>query len=266
MIQQTLRQKAILHLEEAKKKENALISYYQLYQDLLQIQEEAAANITTSLDLVDEIILNERLRSGLPQLSFDLLAIDKTTFTDVVQEILSLLIAYQGEKLDIPLLPEEDLLAKARDRFLLTQSTDNPDLLVLAIDQALMPYLEHAAGQVMLHVDTKKWLRGNCPCCGAEPNFASLDSEGSRLLVCSRCRYQWRYKRTGCPYCGNTDPKSLRYYPAGEKKFYRLYVCDACNRYLKAVDQRIAGNANDLIAEPILTWSLDKAAREKGYR
>jgi len=195
MMQQTLRQNAILKLEEAKKKELSLSSYYQLYQDLLQIQEEAAVNITTSLDLVDEKILNERLRSGFPQLSFDLLAIDKSTFPDLVQEILDLLTTYQGEKVDIPLLTEEDLLGKAHERFLQTQSTDNADLLDLAIDQSLMPYLELAAGQVMLHVDTKKWLRGNCPCCGAEPNFACLDAEGSRVLICSRCRYEFQAHR-----------------------------------------------------------------------
>jgi FdhE protein len=58
----------------------------------------------------------------------------------------------------------------------------------------------------------------------------------------------------------------LLFYPVGEKKSHRLYVCDHCKRYLKAVDQRVAGTAVDLIAEPILTWSLDRAAREKGYQ
>jgi formate dehydrogenase maturation protein FdhE len=210
--------------------------------------------------------MNERLQSGKPQLSFEHLSIDPHSFAELVQKILTRLIAYQGEEVDTPVIKEDDLFEKAQQHILNTQSIENTDLLDLAIDQALMPYLEHTASQVIPHLDTKKWLRGNCPCCGTESNFAYLDAEGTRILVCSRCRTQWRYRRTGCPYCSNIDPKTLRYYPAGEKKSYRLYVCDSCKRYLKAVDFRVAGTDIDLIAEPILTWSLDKAAREKGYQ
>lgn len=264
-MQNSHRRKAILNLEETKQKELTLSSYYQLYQDLLQIHEEVENNIKASLDLVDEGVMNERMHSGKPQLSFEQLSIDPHLFADQVQRILALLFTYQEEEVEVPSLKEADLLEKARLHFLQTRSIENPDLLELAIDQALIPYLEHAASQVMPHLDTKKWLRSNCPCCGAEPNFAYLEAEGTRSLVCSRCHTQWRFKRTGCPYCGNIDPKTLRYYPAGEKKNYRLYVCDTCKRYLKAVDQRIVGTDIDLIAEPILTWSLDKAAREKGY-
>jgi FdhE protein len=157
-------------------------------------------------------------------------------------------------------------LAEAKERFIMPHNADRSNLLGLAIDQACMPYIEHAAMQVMSHVDLSKWVEGSCPCCGGEPNFAYLEGEdGSRGLVCSRCRFVWRYKRIGCPFCGNTDPGTLRYYPAGKKNTYRLYVCDSCKRYLKAVDQRVVGSSIDLIVEPILTWSLDKAAREKGY-
>jgi formate dehydrogenase maturation protein FdhE len=217
------------------------------------------------LDLVDKSAMKERMHSGKPQLSFDHLSIDPYSFANQVRNILVLLIAYQGEEVETQTLKEDDLLEKAGQRFLQFRSIENTDLIELAIDQALMPYLEHAARQIMPHLDTKKWLRGNCPCCGAEPNFAYLDAEGTRNLVCSRCHTQWRFKRTGCPYCSNIEPETLRYYPAGEKMRYRLYVCDACKRYLKAVDQRIVGTDIELIAEPILTWSLDKAAREKGY-
>ena len=265
-MQQTFRQKAILQLEEAKKKELTLSSYYQLYQDLLQIQEEVAGNITTSLDLVDEGVMNDHLHSGKPQLSFAHLSIDPHLFEDQVHRILTLLLVYQGEEVDIPVLKENDLIEKAQQCFQETQSIEEDDLLQLAIEQALMPYLEHVARQVIPHLDTKKWLRGSCPCCGGDSNFAYLDAEGTRILVCSRCRYQWRYRRTGCPYCNNTDPKTIRFYPAGEKKSHRLYVCDNCKRYLKAVDQRVAGTAVDLMAEQILTWSLDRLAREKGYQ
>ncbi len=265
-MQHNFRQKAIHYLEEAKKNELDLSPYYQLYQNLLLIQEEVDNNLTTNLELVDESVMNDRLHSGLPQLSFEHLSINPHLFSKLVERILALLVDYQGEDVDIPELIEDDLIEKAHHSFQKTQAMEKPDLLDLAIEQALMPYLEHTARQVMPYLDTKKWLRGNCPCCGADSNFAYLDAEGIRILVCSRCRYQWRYRRTGCPYCNNTDPKSLRFFPAGEKKSHRLYVCDSCKRYLKALDQRVTGTAVDLTAEPILTWSLDRLAREKGYQ
>ena len=267
MVHQTRRGKAIQRLEKAKKEDHqALTAYYQLYQDLLQIQEETELGISTSLEMVDEAIFSERMRAGLVQLSFDHLCIDANSFRVVVQKILILLLAHQDENVDIILPDEEALITKARERFLHPPTTGESDLLELAIDQASMPYLEHTASQVMSHMDGSIWQKGYCPACGGESNFAYLKADdGSRRLVCSRCRYEWRYKRTGCPFCDNSDPKTLRYYPAGEKKAYRLYVCDSCSRYLKAIDQRIAGSSIDLIAEPILTWSLDKAAREKGY-
>ncbi len=267
MIHQTRREKAIRKLEAAKKDEPDLSSYYQLYQDLLQIQEETESRIINDLEMVDEEALKKRAIAGLPQLSFDHLSIDGKSFRNDVENILKILIAYQEEKVELFPGDEETLLLMARERFSQTENKDMTDLLGLAIDLALMPYIEHATTQIKEFLDKAKWLKQTCPACGGETNFACLDEkDGGRTLICSRCRYEWHYKRTGCPYCQNSDPKNLRYYPAGEKKAYRLYVCDSCKRYLKAVDLRIAGSSFDLIAGPILTWSLDKAAREKGYR
>lgn len=267
MIQPTRREIAIQILEAAKNDEPDLSSYYQFYQDLLQIQDEAESSIINDLEMVDDEALKKRAMAGLPQLSFDHLSVYDSSFRDYVQNILEILIVYQEEKVDRFPIEEENLVQMARERFSQTDNKDSTDLLGLAIDLALMPYIEHATTQIKEFLDKTKWLKQNCPACGGETNFACLDEkDGGRTLVCSRCRYQWHYKRTGCPYCQNSDPVKLRYYPAGEKKAYRLYVCDSCKRYLKAVDLRIAGSSFDLIAGPILTWSLDKAAREKGYR
>jgi FdhE protein len=129
-----------------------------------------------------------------------------------------------------------------------------------------MPYLEWASERIMPHLTGVNWRKNRCPVCNGEPNFAYLDrDDGVRWLICSRCRAEWRYKRLVCPFCENDDPAKLKYYPAGEKKNYRLYVCDVCTRYLKAVDLRKAGENTLLLAEPVLTWSLDLAAREEGY-
>ena len=135
-----------------------------------------------------------------------------------------------------------------------------------AIDLALQPYLEWTAKQVMPHVEQESWKRGYCPACGGAPDFAVLVEEtGARHLLCSRCRSQWLYKRLQCPFCNNTDHTKLLYYPS-EDEVYRLYVCQVCKHYLKAIDLRKATHRVVLAVEPLLTVAMDLAAQEQGYK
>jgi FdhE protein len=76
---------------------------------------------------------------------------------------------------------------------------------------------------------------------------------------------KWRCQRIGCPFCGNEDPYTWTYYPSDDK-VYRLYVCDACQGYLKTVDQREQAEPLMLATERILTASMDAAAADAGYR
>jgi FdhE protein len=139
-------------------------------------------------------------------------------------------------------------------------------LVKMAVDLALQPHLEWAAEQVMPHVDQESWKRGYCPACGGAPDFAVLIEEtGARHLLCSRCRSQWLYKRLACPFCNNTDHTKLLYYPS-EDEVYRLYVCQACKHYLKAIDLRKATHKVVLAVEPLLTVAMDLAAQEQGYK
>ena len=54
-------------------------------------------------------------------------------------------------------------------------------------------------------------------------------------------------------------------YYASDDQVYRLYVCQACKRYLKTVDlRRTLRNPNPLV-ERLVTISMDLAAQEQGY-
>ena len=77
--------------------------------------------------------------------------------------------------------------------------------------------------------------------------------------------FEWSFRRVGCPFCDNSDHKTLAYYPAADSP-HRLYVCEKCNRYLKVVDLRQASMDTALPAQRVLTVGLDIAAREKGYQ
>ncbi|MCJ7626330.1 MAG: formate dehydrogenase accessory protein FdhE [Anaerolineaceae bacterium] len=259
-------EKAIQQLEEAKDREPELFSYYQFYQDIFRLQAEAIATIGEELVMADKKTLKQRAQQGLSQLSFSDLPIKPARFTEQALKLANTLLEHQGGDENELSLADVDWVSLARERFENGRCDAAPDLIELAAELATAPYLEWASEQTMPHIFKIPWIKGSCPVCDGEPNFAYLEGEvESRWLVCSRCRAVWQHNRVECPFCENKESAKLKYYPAGKEKAHRLYVCDVCHRYLKAVDLRVAGMDSVNMVEPVLTWSLDTAARDIGY-
>jgi len=109
---------------------------------------------------------------------------------------------------------------------------------------------------------------GSCPVCGNLPRFSCLDAEDAvRTLVCGMCETSWRYRRIGCPFCGNEDQKKLRHFTVGKEPGYRVDVCDECKRYLKQVDLRKVRDEDAALADlDIASARLDLLAWREGYR
>jgi FdhE protein len=141
----------------------------------------------------------------------------------------------------------------------------NDELLAFVINNALHPFLQAYAEILSPLVDKSLWYRGRCPVCGGQPDFALLEAEsGARYLLCSCCDSQWLSRRLECPFCDNTEPNKLIYYPS-EDEVYRLYICQICSRYLKTIDMRQVSRKVILPVERIITVAMDVAAREAGY-
>jgi FdhE protein len=154
------------------------------------------------------------------------------------------------------------LMAEGR----LDETLDPDGLKAFILTHALRPFLRAYAEAYASLVDERGWRRGYCPICGGEPDFAAIMPEegGPRRLICSRCDNEWQFARLGCPYCETRDHAQLHYYPE-EDGSHRLYVCDSCRRYLKAIDLRQAPGPVLMPVERVLTIPMDVAAREQGY-
>ena len=129
----------------------------------------------------------------------------------------------------------------------------------------LVPYLEWAAETIapLLQGELERWGRERCPVCGGYPDLAALAGDpGARYLICSRCSSAWDYRRVGCPFCQDVE---RQVYHAGGEEPYRLYLCEACRRYLKTVDTRPTGGRLDPRVERLVTIGMDLAALEAGY-
>jgi formate dehydrogenase maturation protein FdhE len=110
-----------------------------------------------------------------------------------------------------------------------------------------------------------------CPRCWALPqvSYFALSGEalvsGPRYLVCARCSHAWVHSRMCCVACGETAAGRLPIYADGEQlPQLRVDACDACRRYLLAVDLRKDAGAVPLVDE-LAAIPLDLFAKERGF-
>jgi FdhE protein len=114
--------------------------------------------------------------------------------------------------------------------------------------------------------DEERWLRRYCPTCGSLPAMAQLvgnDPGRLRFLSCGCCGTQWRFQRTGCPFCENKDDHRLAVLSIGGEGELRLDYCEHCDGYLKTYSGM--GNETLLMAD-WTTLHLDILARDRGLK
>jgi formate dehydrogenase maturation protein FdhE len=261
--------RALEALEKARACREDMAAYLDFYAALLRKQFEFKAALTGQPGIHDEKIREQRLKDGVAQLTFEQLGVEAGPLAALVVRLWDAMVSYDpvwaGQR---EALEPDELLALARQEFE-TQAPfkapppADPTPAQVLIQLALSPYLQRAAEAVLPLLDLDRWRRGYCPVCGGQPYFSALQAEGERSLLCSRCNAEWPFARVQCPFCGNADYNQLAYYP-DQDGVYRLYVCQACRRYLKTIDLRQA-EGRVLAVEPILTVGMDLSAREQGY-
>jgi len=134
------------------------------------------------------------------------------------------------------------------------------------LQATLYPWLTTYASELLPLTKVELWRKRYCPICGGSPDFSYLEKEeGERWLVCSRCDAQWPFYRLTCPYCNNQEHKTLAFF-TDDKGLYRLYVCERCRRYIKAIDMRKTIEDTLLPLERVMTLDMDRQAIEQGYK
>ncbi|MEW6183742.1 MAG: formate dehydrogenase accessory protein FdhE [Bacillota bacterium] len=125
-------------------------------------------------------------------------------------------------------------------------------------------FMRGYAGTVSAWVEDEKWQRGICPVCGSHPSFSEIEGERRvRYLYCDLCGTRWRYNRIGCPFCEKSDEEQKLLVLEGSQQ-YRVYLCENCRSYLKAVDARHS-RPEDLLLENIKTMFIDLLLAREGY-
>jgi FdhE protein len=270
--------KVLERLEARERQDGPLPKPLELYRRLLCIQSKAKSRINVPGPGLDSETISNRTRAGQPLLAFDDLSIDWLLVRDMLQEVAALLSVHLEVPAEVPvdLKDSSSSVAYLKEvtRIWFEGAQLPPSIAVSATDEtfwefmipaALRPFLTSHREALLGSVNQESWRRGYCPICGGSPDFAYLDKErGARWLLCSQCDAEWLFQRIGCPYCGTQSQDDLAYF-TDDKGLYRLYVCEQCRHYLKAIDLRHTQGEVLLPLERWLTLDIDAQAQRDGY-
>ncbi|MEW6033320.1 MAG: formate dehydrogenase accessory protein FdhE [Chloroflexota bacterium] len=253
--------------------------FIQFHEELLTAQSEAGAGFHPATSTIDAKVAAERLSRGVPLLVlFSYIGTDWPLFSNLSQKSVAILHRYsilppRAETTLATIAGNINVLRRYAKRWYERGSLPSTprvskvasEVLADVIGISMHPFLNAWAGVLSPLIVQEKWRRNYCPVCGGRADFAFLEKEvGNRWLVCSRCDGQWLFLRLKCPFCENQDPKSLSYFTDDSQR-YRLYVCDVCRNYVKAIDLRQTEGLSNIPAERILTADLDRQGLDSEY-
>ena len=269
--------KILKKLTAQEKEEGNLPLLLEFYKELIKMQSVTQKRIGTLQPTISTAAINERLTKGESLVKFEELAIDWSLARELFVKVISVFSQYPQLFGEIPdrlkspkagrLLTKKAVKAWFTGQELPATLTEgiSDGLIQTLIQITLQPFLNKHALALIDSIPEDTWRRNYCPICGGSADLAFMEKEvGARWLVCSRCDAEWAYQRLQCPYCRNQEQSSLSFFE-DEQGRYRLYVCDKCKCYLKAIDLRKAESDVYMPLERLYTLDLDSQAREKGY-
>ena len=273
-----------------KKYGQFLDDYLEFYQRLLQLQQKKKAKLNREkLSLLSQRTeMDHRLSAGLPLIDLNDVYIDDSFVNSFFRSLLTLFKRYPAQfaaddinRLRRAFLKKEFVGKKLIKNFVANNATYfvelarqiniEPGLLVFMAKTISLPFFDfyRAMFQSQLSQAEFVWFKPLCPLCGNAPAMARLEKEvGQKFLWCSTCNTQWTFTRIQCPFCLNKNQDQLRYFYDEKNKFYRVYVCDNCMRYLKTIDERENNHQADILmtTEDMASHFLDELAAKEGFK
>lgn len=248
----------------------------EFYEATLKAQRKTKLTFKVDLSHFDTKIGNSRNSQGLPVLKPEDIQIDRDLLGTLLKNISQIIQSKTKEAVSLTLKENLDrqwemLLgglmesSSSLERIAGEKKIDFA-LFSFLMAQSFSPFLESYAEKLRGQIEWKSWLRGYCPICGGEPLMARLEKgTGKKWLFCSLCRSEWPFRRLKCPFCGNNNHESLRYFYLEGEKAYRVDVCDECKGYIKTVDARKTESVRNLFVEDLATLPLDIVAEKEGF-
>ncbi len=271
----------IAELKQLKTLQPALATAVDMQLELLALQRRVQARVPLPWIQTDLQRLAAQQLAGSPAARFSDIPLEWTDFRLALRQTADIL--HRHDAMDRP--DHEQILALGRDGNVLEPlvtgwyartsgveehgplgriSEGAPPMLEQVLVLSLRPFLARCAEVLLQRADFSGWLRGHCPICGWEPDFAVITPNAQRQLICGRCLAQWVFEPLSCPFCANGDRTRITSFATRDGQ-YRVYGCDVCHRYLKAFDARHAARPVLVAVDSIATLPLDALAIQRGY-
>ena len=252
----------VVELRTLAERQPALAPAATLQIDLIEAVRSVQRRITTPWIETTPETLNERLAAGQPLLDFSQIAFDWNDVRLLIRQITDVL--RRHEVIDAPTatalhaIGRSPTLPDVMKAWFEHQPTVEIEMLGEVLSWAARPYLQRTAEVLQQRVSLETWTQRTCPICAAEPDFSLITPSGERQLVCGRCHVRWFFSPIACPYCGNDDRTTIKSM-ATPDGIYRVMICSACTRYIKALDGRKATRPLLPYLDVIATLPLDAA-------
>ncbi len=218
--------------------------------------------------------------AGVPLLQDQTFAIDVAQAMQLLQEISRVLVHHDlpagGALAEVLANGRFDALELIRAGILSdqdafqqqAQATHLPDSVLRVVAHIMAIAVLAVTGRAIDASTLQGWRAGFCPVCAAWPTLAEFRGlERERWLRCGRCGTGWRYPHQQCPFCGNTDHRSLRYFAEeGKQDSQRVEVCEQCRGYVKTFATLGPWSHGEVLLQDLLTVELDFAAQDREYR
>lgn len=268
-------------LERYKAKDEGLTKVIDLYKGIFEVQESARGDLEPTLPISNKEAL-DKLKEGHFIIEGLNISINASVFKKAARELAKVFKETSGEKIPVeellalPQLQDDNLNEFAKDilsnninylKDFALKSSFNEQTIFFFLHQLLVPFFQTEAEKYHSSIEESGWKKGGCPFCGSAARYIRLHKDdGRRMLYCPLCRTEWRFMRMACPFCYNTDPKTLRHFYIGKDKNHRVDICDKCKRYIKTTNERNSGMPTYAMVEDVVTIPYDFVAEREGFK
>lgn len=267
----------VVELRAIRQAQPELADAVDLHLELIEMRRRVQGRVPLPSFDLNATAMTWHQEQGRPVLRFEDIPMDMTNLRLMVRQAADVLRRHQAIDLD----EHREVEALGRDVRLLdcarawyqsvtghASGTSQPPPTSEAVGQvltiAMRPFLARCAEVLRQSPYLATWTRSTCPLCGGEPDLSVITASGERHLLCGRCGMRWDFDPVCCPYCANEVQGTMPSFSTRDGK-YRVTACDACRRYLKAVDERRTGRPVLPVVDSVATLPLDAAAMQRGY-
>lgn len=239
-----------MNTERISESRSYLKEIAELYGKVLKFDSVSLTHDYSGMDAGPGCYAKEDVESVVKELSGIFLLPDETA--SAIKEALS------TGAIDFTMLPQEDFEALMAA----FPGEETPADILSLLYILSRPYFK-AVGRA-IDADDIYWEEGRCPVCNAAPALSVLGANETRRYCCSFCGTAGRYKRIGCPYCGNEKAETIEIMYSEKDEGVRVDACTRCHSYVKTVDASMLSGYTteelDLISLP-----FDIIAQDRGF-